>query len=147
MAFSISLYTNLSDNNVVNKNLTNERQVSGTIRGTCNVVDPIIRFTGDNFSLVNYMYIPTFGRYYYINEMKSIRTGLWEVSAHCDVLMTYKAAIANLEAIIDRQKNNYNVYLEDAAFKKQGYDRVQIKAFPNSFTSQNDFVLAVAGIN
>ena len=47
-------------------------------------------------------------------------------------------------AIVKRQENRWNLYLDDGSFKVYQNPMVLTKAFPQGFTTQ-EFVLAVAG--
>lgn len=55
------------------------------------MIDPVLTFEIPmaNIVDVNYLYIEDFKRYYYITHLRSIRTGLVEVSCHVDVLMSF----------------------------------------------------------
>ena len=91
------------------------------------------------------MYIQSFNRYYFINNITSISSTLVQFDCHVDVLMTYANEImTNNSAIIKRQENDWNLYLNDGSFNIYQDSIVQTKAFPSGFTTQT-FVLAVAG--
>lgn len=146
MAFSIHLMVNTSSKEVLDKQASTIRTVTGTLREGTSIVDPIIKIEGDlsEFTKCNYMYIPEFGRYYYVTDIKSVLNDIVEFSAHVDVLNTYKDQIRSNVAIIHRQENDWNLYLNDGVFKVYQNPMVLTKAFPSGFTTQ-EFVLAVAG--
>ena len=144
MAFEIQCFWNKSDNNVVNKSIEAVVQLTGTFRNESEVVDPVILMDIDNPNKFNYLYIPEFKRYYYVKDRVSVRNNIVEVSAHCDVLMTYKAQFLNLPAVISRNTHDYNVYLPDDQFSAMGYERVQIRKFPNSLTADKQLVFVCA---
>ena len=91
------------------------------------------------------MTIGKFGRKYFVNNISSIRQGLIEISAHVDVLTTYKAKIRENRAIIKRSQGNYNLYLNDGSLKVQQNPKISTKAFPQGFITSIEFVLAIAG--
>lgn len=144
MAFDIKAYWNKSDNNVVNKSLTDVATYSGSLRNESEVVDPTILIETSNPNGFNYLYIDKFKRYYYIQDRTSIRNGLVEVKAHCDVLMTYKAQLMELEAVINRNTHDYNVYLPDDQFSAMAYPRVQVRKFPNQLTADKEMIFVCA---
>ena len=146
MAFSIHLMVNTSSKEVLDKQTSTIRTVTGTLREGTSIVDPVIKIEGDlsEFTKCNYMYIPEFGRYYYVTDIKSVINNIVEFSAHVDVLNTYKDQIRSNVAIIHRQENDWNLYLNDGVFKVYQNPMVLTKAFPSGFTTQ-EFVLAVAG--
>lgn len=146
MAFNILLQVNSSEKNRVNKSLTTLATLSGTLKAETSIIDPIILVEGNLASFVtcNYMSIPTFSRKYFINNIRSIRNGIFEISAHVDVISSFSTQILANKAIIRRQENNWNLYLNDGSFRVYQNPMVLTKAFPSGFTTQ-EFVLAVAG--
>lgn len=146
MSFSITLMQNTSPVNKIGKELSSQLEVTGELRSETSIIDPIIMIECDLADLTNcnYMYIPQFNRYYFVNNIRSIRNGLVEFTCHVDVLETYKDQIKANSAIIKRQENNWNLYLNDGAFKVYQNPIVITKEFPSGFSSQ-EFVLAVAG--
>lgn len=146
MSFGVSVYVNYSENNRLRKNITLVADFTGNLRAECSIIDPVITFNASvaDFAGANYMYIPTFQRYYFIRNIRSIRTDLVEITAHVDVLMSFADAILGNMAIIKRQANQWNLYLNDGSLKCYQNPMILTKAFPSGFTVQ-EFVLAVAG--
>lgn len=146
MAFDIELYVNTSENNRLSKSISRLATFSGELRSECSIIDPIITFEGSlsQFAGANYLRIPSFNRYYFIRNIRSIRTGLVEVTAHVDVLMSFANAIKGNSAIIKRNAKKWNLYLNDGSLKCYQNPMILTKAFPSGFTTQ-EFVLAVAG--
>ena len=110
-------FQNTAEPNRVNKTdyLTEQTRVSGNLRDISDVINPSITFecTDDKILKSNYVYIPAFNRYYFINSITSVRTNLWRVNLHCDVLYSFRNDVLQIKAIIDRQENNFNRYLID----------------------------------
>lgn len=77
----------------------------------------------------DYAEIPQFRRFYYINDVISVREGLWQLSMSCDVLMSFKDQIRELDAMVDRNQYKGNPLLED--------DRVSFQQ--NMDITENDF--------
>lgn len=146
MAFNITLQRNNSERNRLTKDITDIITVSGELKTETSIIDPVIMIECDLSTVTgcNYMSIPAFGRYYFVNNIRSIRTGLVEFSCHVDVLSTFAAEIRENTAIVRKQENNWNLYLNDGSFKVYQNPNVLTKAFPSGFTTQ-EFVLAVAG--
>lgn len=144
--FNIVFYVNSSEKNKIDKTLTEITTMSGTLRNETSIIDPVIIVEGDlsAFTGCNYMSIETFGRSYFVNNIRSIRNDLFEVSGHVDVLSTYKNAIRRNQAIIRKQQNTWNLYLNDGSLRVYQNPDVIVKTFPSGFTKQ-EFVLAVAG--
>ncbi len=142
----IILQINNSEKNRLDKNISNLVTMSGTLRESTSVVDPKIVIEGDLSSFVNcnYMTIPVFNRSYFINNITSVNNNLFEISAHVDVLSTYKSQIRQNTAIIARQEKKWNLYLNDGVFKTYQNPHIVTKAFPSGFTEQH-FIFSVAG--
>ena len=143
---NITLQYNASEKNKVFKSVTDIVTLTGTLKTGTSIVDPVIIVAGDISDVVgcNYMSISEFGRLYFVNDIVSIKSNLFEVHGHCDVLSTYKDGIMTNSAIIKRQESKWNLYLNDGSFKVYQNPIVLTKAFPSGFTTQ-EFVLAVAG--
>lgn len=146
MSFSIQLMRNNSQVNKVGKDLTSLLSVTGTLREETSIIDPVIVIECNlsNMTRCNYMYIAEFDRYYFVNNIRSITKDLVEFTCHVDVLETYKNEIRKNSAIVKRQQNNWNLYLNDGTFKVYQNPMVVTKAFPSGFNGF-EFVLAVAG--
>lgn len=146
MAFPIVIMFNNSERNKLEKDTETITTLSGVLKEGTSIIDPVILFQGEvqDFRKANYMYIQAFQRYYFINNMRSIRNDLWEISAHVDVLNSFKNQINNCRGIVKRSKNKWNLYLNDGSFKVYQNPKVLAKKFPSGFSTY-EFVLAVAG--
>lgn len=142
----ITLQINNSEKNRLDKSITDIVTLSGTLREQTSIINPVIVIEGDLSSFVNcnYMTISAFNRSYFINNITSINNNLFEISAHVDVLSTYKSQIRENSAIIARQEKKWNLYLNDGVFKTYQNPYIVTKAFPSGFTEQH-FIFSVAG--
>lgn len=145
---TIKIYKNLSDNNVLDKNITQlGSDLTGTLKESCSIIDPVITiedFTSFDIQTANYAYITEFGRYYYINNIICITDKLFELHMHVDVLKTYASEIRSNSAVISRQERQYNLYLQDGVFKTYANPHYEIKKFPSGFSGYH-FIFSVAG--
>lgn len=73
--------------------------VSCVLKEDTSITRPTIKLHGHTFFNVSYGYIADFGRYYFINEMKTVGPDT-EIDLTVDVLATYKTAIGNTSAYI-----------------------------------------------
>ena len=146
MSFNISLQINNSEREKLTKDITNIMTVSGVLKSEASVIDPVVMIECKLSDVVNcnYMTIPAFGRSYFVNNIRSIRDNLIEFSCHVDVLSSFSEQIKANTAIIRKQENDWNLYLNDGTFKVYQNPNVLTKAFPSGFTTQ-EFVLAIAG--
>lgn len=144
MSFDITLQRNYSDINVLDKNIETLSTVSGTLKDKTSILNPVIQIQGSIPTSCNYMYISTFGRYYFVDDISSVSDSIFEISAHVDVLTTYADQIRSCRGIIARQQNNWNLYIDDGSFKTYQNEIILCQTFGTGFTS-NELVLAVAG--
>lgn len=142
---SVQLMNNSSPVEKIGKTLSAGNTYNCALKDDTSVLDPVIIIqTSDNIYTYNYMYISDFGRYYFINDIVSLNNNRWMIKAHVDVLETYKANILNNNAVIKRQENLFNLYLDDPEFHVLNYERVQTLKFPaNAFSKNLTYVLVV----
>ena len=146
MACISSLFKTASENNRVVKVLTDEKQLSGVLRYQTSVLNPSIRIEStENIAGYNYCYIPEFGRYYYIVDIMSVRTNVWEASMRCDVLMSYSNQIKAITGVVVRQESNPNKLLVDRLERLQSNKEIDILYYPDAFSKNLQFILVTAG--
>lgn len=148
MSLTIKLYHNASPVNKIGKNLTDELVTSDVIlKDDVSILKPVFKVR-DVRSIItyNYLYCPDLQRYYFIDDIVSVHNDLWEISCHVDVLETYKNSILGQTAVIKRQQNKYNLYLNDPDFMTYNNDTIQTKMFSSSsFSKTLSYVLVVNG--
>ena len=66
-------------------------------------------------SYFNYAFIPTFSRYYFINDYQYIN-GLWVVYLSVDVLASFKSAIGNLSEYVTRSASAEDTSISDKMY-------------------------------
>ena len=143
--FAVNLMNNQEELNKISKNPSIVMTLNGTLREETDIVNPAINIEYDGtLTNVNYMYIPEFHRYYFITKIESVRTKLWRVYGHCDVLKTYAQAILNTPCVVARNENRYNLYLNDSYFKVYSNPRFEVINFPNKFSGFS-YVLTMKG--
>lgn len=147
MAFNIIIQTNASEKNRLDKALTDIATLSGTLRADTSIIDPVFLIECDLSSYIeaNYLTVPSFGRSYFITNIRSVRTGLVEFTCHCDVLSSFKTQIRTNNAIIHRSERNWNLYLNDGSLTAYQDPEIHTAEFSRGFTVNHQFILAVAG--
>lgn len=146
MSITVKAFQYNSPNHFINKQLIDVATYTGNLREETSVLDPVFDIeTSSDLSQMNYIWINELHRYYYVTNIVSVATNLWRVYCHVDVLMTYKPTILAHEAVIGRQQQLYNLYLNDGdTFKVTQRSKIQQKKFPTGFTSSS-YVMIVAG--
>lgn len=142
----ITLYTNNSEKNKLDKNLSNAKTFSGKLREESSIVNPYILIQIENPSSFNYAYIPEFKRYYFITDITSIRTGLWKISMHVDVLMSFKDTIKATQVILsDTETTGQTNYMPGEQWATEVKNSTTIKMFPHSLPTTGKYILITAG--
>lgn len=147
----ITFYKCSAENKRVDKTsyLTGEYTIEGSLRDATNVIDPVIEIEHDDFAfrLFNYCYIYLFKRYYFITEIKSVRTGIWQVSLHVDVLYTWRAELANELAIIEKSQlsGDANAYIDDGSYVMDSRKNIKVIPFPTPLDEEGEYILICGG--
>lgn len=102
----IDLYTTDSAKNVLNKKLTKVKTIDGTILEYDQNVNNlrISLYTSDIF---NYVYIPDFKRYYFVNDVSISENGIKIYDLACDLLMTFADVVK--QSIIKLDGNSITI--------------------------------------
>ena len=146
MSFTIQLYKNKSEKEKLDKTIELLATYTGDLKSETSIINPsiLIECNIDDVALANYAYIPVFGRYYYITDITSVRTKIVQFNMHSDVLSSFKTQIRSNEAVIKRQEESYNLYIEDKQMKYYQKPLVTVKEFPNGFSGFSP-VLSLSG--
>lgn len=141
---NVYFYENASEPKTVDK-VTNIKAgpLTGYSREDLNILEPsiVVEYQTQTQSAIlnsNYMYIEDLNRYYYIKGSPIILNNkLMRVDGNIDVLMSHKDFLREQTAIIKRQENNWNLYLDDGFFRTYQNPIIQEKKFPNGFDLNN----------
>ena len=116
----IILYKSIADNRLLDKSskiTVIDTIDTANIKDDTSIISPSVILSYKKISTLrkcNYLYIPSMGRYYYVNDIVLKQGGMYELKCHVDVLMTYKGDIRNITTLILRQENINNPYIEDS---------------------------------
>lgn len=142
----IKLYTQTIPKNKMFRNLTNEIILTGNVKDTFDILNPIVQFNYNvNLKNVNYAYIPEYGRYYFVSP-PIISGKTVYLKMHVDVLFTYKAIIMKSPCIAIRSSNRGNLYFQDDYIQfEEGY-RYNVSRFPYRFDVESGtYILCISG--
>lgn len=139
------LMKNNSPANTIGKSTTSVSVLTGSFRDEASVSELTIRIERNDPTGFNYLYCSKFGRFYFVNEITVVRTGILDLHCTVDELDSFAADILANTAIIDKQEKEYNLYLNDDGLKIQQNPLVQTWAFPHGFGEAYEYVMVVAG--
>lgn len=142
----LTLYTTSSEPEEINKFLANNSNLSGAFRGEVSVLRPVILIEHEIPVAFNYAYIPSFDRYYYVDDMLSIRTNLWELHLRVDVLMSHRGGILNSMGIVaDSESVAEDLYSSGPQWQTKVKKKTDILPFSAGFSTTPYFILITAG--
>lgn len=158
MSISVKFYNNRSDENVVNKKITQIASYSFYNIYDIDTKNPYFKIgintaSNNNWKWqynsiakggINYVYVESTKKYYYVTSTE-IKDGFLYIYLKCDVLMTYKPAILNSTQLVTRSEKYFNRYLNDENYKALNYNRLQFKRFPHGFTGDYKYIMLVGG--
>lgn len=96
----VNFYNNLSNDNVINKDIKLITSKNIVLRSAINEKSPMLLLHTQLLDGVNYVEIPNFKRYYFIEHTEAYNNQLSRVYLTTDLLMTYQNEILNNEVLI-----------------------------------------------
>lgn len=152
MAITVTLYENTGDKlQTTSTVLTSLEVCSGSYRGEANLINPQITVEASEASVASCNYFSVYNgslvRYYWITEKTSLRTGLWQISGTADVRRTFLDTIKDSYGVVARNKNYYNMYIEDSRIPVMAKPTTNIYKFGDTPFKRNthEILLITAG--
>lgn len=136
MSISIQTYTTTDDRRKVVKTLNDESTINVTLIEPFDVLNPKFFLTTSNGLGFNYVYIPYFSRYYFVEGITVNKGGCTVVSCSVDVLTTYQSQFINNDFLIVRSESIGINYITDTQLPLYPYKDMKVIEF-----SDNDFNL------
>ena len=156
---------NMSDKNTLGKTFKKKQdetldclKTEGRLLENQSIEKPVLIIDGD-VTPYNYVYIPAFNRFYYINDMTIKTDTLKFISCEVDALQSFKTEIDELECIISDVGDKKKAKLlanNNAWFMKQNKEVITLTfkdsakrnmGFERGSGSGESYILAVAGGN
>lgn len=126
--FEMDLYKLTGEKTIVNKinDIILIDNISGTLRPGCDIINPVIIIEYAKIPDFNYIYIPNFKRYYFVNNIQIQSKNIYIISLHVDVLFSFKDGIKSNTAIVARNEFDFNPNVEDIERPVQKNDTFEI---------------------
>ena len=143
----IRLYNNISDNRTIRKKLLNEFSLTGTLRDSCSLIEPVINIESSNVLRFNYVYIPDFQRYYFVKEITNLRKNIWTLELEVDPLMSFKGDILALDVVVDKQSSDLigDEYIDDGSLVADNNTFTSVYNLSSGFNDHGEYILITAG--
>ena len=144
---NITLYRNNSDTRVIDKSLTSIVQKDVEPYDVEDILNPSFILGSDADMTCDYVYIPTFHRYYYA-KITLMENGLYRLDCNVDPLMSFRTQIKNQPVIITKVDDDAvcNKFIPDGNYITQANRFIQNIPFSsNQFSANPSNILLVAG--
>lgn len=99
---NITLYSMSDDNRKINKNLNGGITFDCKYKSSVSVINPVYIISYENVLNYNYLHDDFTGRYYYIDNIVMLPSGVAELHCTVDVLKTYAYSILSTTQLIVR---------------------------------------------
>ena len=100
----IKLYKVTDSQDTIGKTMVNPLDIEVRLKSDFNILNPVVvlMIPNEEIRKYNYMHIPEFGRFYFVENITNINNRMFKVEFSCDVLETYKDNIKVAQAIYRR---------------------------------------------
>ena len=138
---------NQSDQRQIFKTLSPGVTLTGTLRNESSIIEPVILFESSDVMRYNFAYIPEWQRFYFVENVESIRNNLYKVSLRCDVLMSFRSDICNFQVVVDKQTQaeNGDEYIDDGSLVCDNVMFNRVYNFARGFNDTPELILITAG--
>lgn len=154
MSDTVNLYYNASENKVIGKTITLLGTLDCIFKDAVSIEHPVLIVSNITMSItgetylddLNYLYIPKFNRYYYVDEIKTLTGGRYEIRCSVDVLESFRDDILNLNVILDHSENlGANMYLDSPVWVNNCKAKTDIINFSNGLLDTGEYILITVG--
>lgn len=147
MAITMSLYQITDDFKTVGKTIPTATSTHTILlKDGCSIDEPVVSFSAQASAIapLNYAYIDTFQRYYFIRDRKSLVNGIMELTLESDPWESFRTELLGVSATINRSSNMFNGFLLDAGYELLAYKHCAIRNFPTGIDA-DDMILTTVG--
>ena len=136
---------NESPKNTLKKIIFQLFSITGVLKDSSSIANPTILIDKNSEIInANYCYIPEYKRYYFIEDIESVKNNLWMISLHVDVLMSFSSDILKTSGIVARQEKDYNSKLVDTLHPVSNDVDVYNYTFGAVPFNKGNYVVAIA---
>ena len=116
--------------------------ITATLKDDVSMMQPVFIIQGDHFA---YNYIEFAGRYYFVDDVVSLRNNLCEIHCNIDVLATYKAAIQAASAYVLYYTHNNTEIVDQRLSTKTGITVSSDTETFNNLGTGNAYMITCVG--
>lgn len=105
----IDLYKNTTEENAIEKIITDKKTIEGTLKTTIDITDFSVIFNFfEDWNNYNYVYIEKLKRYYFVESKRIVNNSLVEYDLIEDVLMSFKDLIRQQNILLTESETAFN---------------------------------------
>lgn len=138
---TVKLYTNYSQNNVVDKNIDEIKSVIADMPVSFDVLNPSIIVNG-KYPECNYIYIPYTNRYYYCKPTL-LSNNTTKLDCKVDVLMSSQSSIYGTSQYVARCETSENTVIIDSTIPLKNEYTVICTKYSDIVSSTNNIIVGV----
>ena len=144
---NIVLYENYSEKEAIVKDIQSAYTLTGSLRGESSIINPSFLIEHSNPSNYNYCYIADFGRYYFISNITSVRTGIWKIDCSVDVLMSFQDEILSLDVTVSDASigDQRPTYMNGDVWQTTVKTKTDVIVFPSGLLDDGEYILITSG--
>ena len=148
MSFAVDFYSFSKKDNSTKQPSGGATSLNCELLQASSILAPYLEINSaiSNPSSLNYAYIATYGRYYWVTDW-SYDKGFWICRLEIDVLATYKTQIGSSTQYVVRAASAYNLTITDTKYPALSVSQITNKPFDTlhaAFTNGGSFVLGVS---
>lgn len=138
----VRLYNTADARNVLDKTLTNETVFADCkMKKQTSILNPVLYIQSQSQITNNYCYIPSFSRYYFIDDIAIYPNCIYELTCKVDVLKSWKDDILKATLHITAKENS-NQYAGE--FLTTNQKEITTHTFDSIFSLDEKFILITA---
>lgn len=150
MAETIQIGSTSSDPRVLSKQINLTISANVNLKMPCSMVAPTFLLDYQSaFTSCNYLYFPSWGRYYYIKDIVMLDGGRCEFQCAVDPLMSFQNEIKGLNVLVKRQQQKRSSLQVDGEYPICCSYVPDYYVFPNNvitgYGASNPYVLSLVG--
>ena len=140
----ITIYTGFSKRRNSTKQPAGGSTINCHLKENTSIMSPVFELEGNNFSIT---YVKWDDRYYFVDDITSIRNNAIALSCSIDALATFKTAIGSYNCFIERASSQRDQYIIDNAISiEQRVIHADIVTSQlNNFSSTGCYIIRVVG--
>lgn len=141
------LYNNSSSPETLKKRLDEIASKDISQYDVLDIEEPTLLLSGqdiDDLKDCNYLYIEELERFYYCVPTL-LSDGMYQLTCSVDPLMSFSDDILLLEAVVDKQQYDNNMYYDDGSFITESRENIQVVNFSDGFNDSGRYILIACG--